>query len=159
MAVIIGQDTLGTYGTWAWLRTPITLPGSNAVLGYGTIEYVTGFAFHAGFKVTAGNLMRGNKQGTQDPSFGFTIGSGGNMYFYSNFYTGAGGNNGNSIDESHALALIGQTVTLDGGTTFTITADYKNTLNGQLVFGPSPPGPMPSSFDIDQVGLLTAFDS
>ena len=73
-----------------------------------------------------------------------------------------GGNTENSIDESHALELVGQTVTLDGSptpTTFTITADYKDTLDGQLVLGPSPPGAGPSSLDIDTVGLLTPFNS
>jgi hypothetical protein len=103
--------------------------------------------------------MRGDVPASIPAVISFYVGSGGNHYFYSSFYTGPGGNTTNSIDESHALALIGQTVTLDGGTSFTITADYKDDIQGQYVLPPSPPNPPPSSFDIDQVGLLTAFDS
>ena len=140
------------------------LPGSGVVSGPHSIEYVNGFAFHAGFRSTAGYLLRGDK-GAAAASIGFQVNSpGSGAYFYSSFFTGSGGNTTNSLDESHALALIGQTVTLDDSflppaTVFTITADYKDTLAGQLVLGPTPPGPPASSGDIDQVGLLTAFDS
>jgi len=156
MAAVIGETS--GYSTWAKLRTPIMLPGSGIVFGSNNTVYENGFAFHAGFKTDNNTLMRGDK-GANPAYFGFYIGSGGNYYFFSSFFTGSGGNTTNSIDETHALALIGQTVVLDGGTSFTITADYKDTLEGQLVLTPSPPGPGPSSFDVDQVGLLTAFDS
>ena len=156
MGAIIGETS--GYSTWARLRTAIMLPGSGGIFTSNNSVYENGFAFHAGFKTDKNTLMRGDK-GANAAYFGFSIGSGGNYYFYSSFFTGTGGNTTNSIDESHALALVGQTVVLDGGTTFTITADYKDTLDGQLVLTPSPPGPGPTSFDVDQVGLLTAFDS
>jgi len=156
MAAVIGETS--GYSTWARLRRPIVLPGNDIISTPHNIEYLNGFAFHAGFKTNQNTLMRGDN-GATAAAFGFYIGSGGNYYFFSSFFTGSGGNTTNSIDETHALALIGETVVLDGGTTFTITADYKDTLDGQLVLTPSPPGPGPSSFDVDQVGLLTAFDS
>ena len=156
MGAVIGETS--GYSTWARLRTPITLPGNSVIAASNNTVYENGFAFHAGFKTTYNTLLRGDKA-ADAAYFGFAVGTGGNFYFYSSFFTGTGGNTTNSIDESHALALVGQTVVLDGGTTFTITADYKDTLDGQLVLTPSPPGPPPSSSDIDQVGLLTAFDS
>ena len=162
MGVMIGITS--GYSTWARLRTPITLPGNNVNVGAHSIEYLNGFAFHAGFRSTDGWLLRGDKGGNP-ASIGFQINSpGSGAYFYSSFFTGSGGNTTNSLDESHALALIGQTVTLDDtflppATVFTITADYKDTLAGQLVLGPTPPATPASSGDIDQVGLLTAFDS
>jgi hypothetical protein len=157
MGFIIGEST--GFSTWASLRTPITLPGGSAITGSNNIEYVNGTAFHAGFKTAENTLMRGVRPLAISASITFATGAGGSQYFYSTFFTGTGGNTTNSIDESHALILIGQTVTLDGGTSFVITADYKDLLGGQLVFGPTPPNPAPSSFDIDEVGLLTSFDS
>jgi hypothetical protein len=132
--------------------------GSTGNFDDHSTEYLNGFAFHAGFKSTAGNLLRGSIY-TYAATVDFATGGGGNFYLRSSFFTGVGGNTENSLDESHALALVGQTLTLDGGTNFVITSDYKDTLAGQLVFGPSPPGPPPSSGDIDQIGLMTSFNS
>jgi hypothetical protein len=157
MAYVIGES-IG-FSTWATLRTPILLPGNNVISGSNNIEFINGTAFHAGFKTAENTLMRGVRPLSLATGISFYTGSGGNQYFSSSFFTGSGGNTTNSIDESHALILIGQTVTLDGGTSFVISSDYKDLLGGQMVFGPTPPNPPPSSFDIDQVGLLTAFDS
>lgn len=158
MSIVIGQDAGGSYSTWGVIRRPIVLPGNSVIFTQHSSEYLDGSAFHAGFKSAENCLLRGDR-GKFAAAIGFGTGTGGNFYFYSNFFTGVGGNTENSIDESHALELVGQTLTLDGGTTFTITADYKDTLDGQLVLGPSPPGPGPSSLDIDTVGLLTPFNS
>ena len=157
MSQLIG-DVSGQYSTWGTLRRPLRETGSAVTFEQHSMEYLTGFAFHAGFKSTAGNLLRGSIY-TYSAVVEFATGGGGNIYFTSNFFTGTGGNTENSLDESHALALVGQTLTLDGGTTFTITADYKDTLVGQLYSGPVPPNPAPRSFDIDEIGLMTSFDS
>ena len=158
MSIVIGLDAGGSYSTWGVIRRPIVLPGNSVIFDQHSSEYLDGSAFHAGFKSAQNCLLRGNR-GSNVATFGFGAGTGGNFYFFSSFFTGVGGNTDNSLDESHALELVGQTLTLDGGTTFTITADYKDTLDGQLVLGPSPPGPGPSSINIDTVGLLTPFNS
>jgi hypothetical protein len=158
MGELIG-DASGLYSTWGKLRRPI-VTGGHAIddLTQHSRYYQNGAAYHAGWKDTNGFLFPGSWY-KFPPAIDFGVGSGGSYYFYSNFFTGVGGNTENSIDESVALALVGESVTLQGGTTFVISANYKNTLNGQVVFPPVPPPGQPTSSDIDTVGLLTAFNS
>ena len=159
MGELIG-DASGLYSTWGKLRRPI-VTGGHVIddLTQHSRYYQDGTAFRAGWKDTNGFLFPGSWY-KFPPAIDFGVGVGGDYYFYSNFFTGVGGNTENSIDESVALALVGQSVTLQAGPTFTITADYKDTLNGQIVFPPSPPNPPPAGTgEIDTVGLLTAFNS
>ena len=157
MAVIIGDDTSGHY-TWATLRKPLRETGAASVYESHNIEYLNGSAYHAGFRGPSQDLLRGSVY-TTAALIEFYVGAGGNVYFRSNFFTGTGGNTENVCDESAAQALVGATLTLAGGSSFGINSDYKNTLNGQLLYTP-PPLPYPfSSFDIDQISIMTSFDS
>lgn len=158
MGELIG-DASGLYSTWGKLRRPIVTGGSSIdTLTQHSIYYQDGTAFRAGWKDTNGFLFPGSWF-KFPPAIDFGVGAGGNYYFFSNFFTGVGGNTENSIDESVALALVGQPVSLNGGPTFTANADYKDTLNGQNVYPPSPPNPPPAGTgDISAVGLMTAFN-
>ena len=136
--------------------------GADNIREYHSIEYINGNAYHAGFLGPSGDLLRGSMY-RSGASIEFLVGTLGNVYFRSNFFTGTGGNTENVCDESAAQALVGATLTLAGGSSFVINSNYKNTLNGQLVWSPppNPPSPPPpfSSFNIDQISIMTAFDS
>ena len=136
--------------------------GADSIREYHSVEYINGNAYHAGFIGPSQDLLRGSMYRT-GALIEFLVGSLGNVYFRSNFFTGTGGNTENVCDESAAQALVGATLTLAGGSSFVITSNYKNTLNGQLVWTnphTTPPTPPPfSSFNIDQISIMTAFNS
>jgi hypothetical protein len=172
MSTVIGQEAGGYYGTWAWARTVFQVDGSDTILNTHSKEYTTlpGYT-RAGFHSAGGRYLRGQNlpavtlqiqilsQASPAPYGGY--------YLYSSLYIGTGATYpvSNKLDESHATAIVGQTVTLKDdnftpGNTFTLTADYKDTLDGVFIVGVEPPGsPSTLSGPIDTVGLLTSFNS
>jgi len=171
MSTVIGQDAGGYYGTWAWARTVFQVDGSDTILNTHSKEYTTlpGYT-RAGFHSAGGRYLRGQNipavtlqiqiTGAPPPPYG-------GYYLFSSLYIGTGATYpvSNKLDQSHAVALVGETVTMKDdnftpGNTFSLTADYKDDILGMLIVLREAPGaPSTLSGPIDTVGLLTPFDS
>lgn len=170
MSTLIGQDPGGYYSTWAWARTVFQVDGSDIYLFQHSKEYTTlpGYTV-ACFVATSGRYLRGKNLEAVTLQLA-TLGSppgpapNGGYYLYSSLYIGAGATYpvSNKLDQSHADALVGQTVTMmpnvfSPGNTFTLTSDYKDNIDGMLIVAREAPGnPSTLSGPIDTVGLLTA---
>lgn len=173
MSTLIGQDPGGYYSTWAWARTVFQIDGSDTIYITHSKEYTTlpGYT-KAGFMSAGGRYLRGKNLEAvtlQLATRGNPPGPApyGGYYLYSSLYIGAGATYpiSNKLDQSHAVALVGETVTMEPilfspGNTFTLTSDYKDTEDGTLIVAREAPGNPPTiSGGIDTVGLLTAFNS
>ena len=172
MSTLIGQDPGGYYSTWAWARTVFGVDGSDRYLTMHSNEYTVlpGYT-KAGFMSADGRYLRGQNNTAvtlQLATRGNPPGPAphGGYYLYSSLYIGAGSIYpiSNKLDQSHAVALVGETVTMEPtlfspGNTFTLTSDYKDTEDGTLIVAREAPGDPPTlSGGIDTVGLLTAFN-
>ena len=173
MSTVIGQDAGGSYSTWAWVRTVFQIDGSDVILSSHSKEYTTlsGYTI-AGFHSASGRYLRGNNLSAVTLQLA-TLGSPpgpapyGGYYLYSSLYIGTGTIYPvtNKLDQSHAVELVGQTVTLKDdlftpGNTFSLTSDYKDNIDGMLIVARGTPGSTPTiSGPIDTVGFLTSFNS
>ena len=173
MSTVIGQEVGGYYSTWAWARTVFQIDGSDVIFITHSKEYTTlpGYT-KAGFMSAGGRYLRGKNLEAvtlQLATRGSPPGPApyGGYYLYSSLYIGAGTTYpiSNKLDQSHAVALVGETVTMEPtlfspGNTFTLTSDYKDNILGMLIVLREAPGTTPTlSGPLDTVGLLTPFNS
>ena len=137
MGYVIGDS--GYYATWGALRFPLGNGGEDKTVNTHNIEW------NSGFKTTEGNGFFRTEAlqlvAIYQPYVVFDDTSA--LFYLSN------ATNYIVLDQREADKLIGETVTLTGPDTFTITSDYL-TASGQTVTttGFSP---------ITSIGLLTAF--
>jgi hypothetical protein len=135
MATLVGDSD--AYSTWGRFRFPLGNGGEDRTVNDHNI------AWHSGFYTTQGNgfFRCDNIQvfALYQPFIRFN----GSVFFLSN------ATNYIVLDQREADELVGETVTLTGPDTFSITADYL-TASGQTVT-------TTGSDPILSVGLLTAF--
>ena len=138
MGVVIGDTTY--VATWGALRFPLGNGGEDRTVDDHNIVW------NSGFKTTEGNgFFRCDAlqlSAVYQPYVNFDDPT---ATFYLNLATTY-----IVLDQREADKLIGETVTLTGPDTFTITSDYL-TLTGQNVSGTTGTSPIVS------IGLLTAF--
>lgn len=137
MGVLIGQS--GSIATWGALRFPLGNGGEDKTVDSHNIVW------HSGFRTTEGNGFFRTEAlqlvAIYQPYVVFDDPT--STFYLSNATTYV------VLDQREADKLVGETVTLTGGT-FTITADY---LTGTGQTGISTTGSSP----ITAIGLLTAF--
>lgn len=138
MGVLIGES--GSIATWGALRFPLGNGGEDKTVDSHNIVW------HSGFRTTEGNGFFRTEAlqlvAIYQPYVVFDDPTA--TFYLSNATTYV------VLDQREADKLVGETVTLTGPDTFTITSDYL-TVTGQT--GISTTGSSP----ITAIGLLTAF--
>ena len=138
MGYVIGDS--GYYATWGALRFPLGNGGEDKTVDSHNIVW------NSGFKTTAGNGFFRTEAlqlvAIYQPYVVFDDTS--SIFYLSN------ATNYVVLDQREADELVGETVTLTGPDTFTITSDYL-TAAGQSVSGATGSSP------ITAIGKLTAF--
>ena len=138
MGYLIGQS--GSYATWGSLRFPLGNGGEDKTVASHNIVW------NSGFKTTEGNgFFRAEALQLVAIYQPYVVFDDTTALFYLSNAT-----NYIVLDQREADKLVGETVTLSGPDTFTITSDYL-TSSGQSVSGTTGYSP------ITAIGLLTAF--